>query len=577
MSFETKQTKIGNSPYECLFTQLLEQPHETWSIDIEENYIKEEDLYLERDEIIIYLTERNKWDKLESYTAYKRVDKKVHPVSTTFPQDCIVTRTIPEDPLLTLPFLTTNPPEFIPSEKITEERLKDLEINITGFLWPEEEKLFKHIMLVNEHTIAFEDKERGTLKESYFSPYIVPTVAHTPWEYKNIPIPPGLLHKVIEVLKLKIEAGVYEPSQSSYRSRWFCVLKKNGKLRIVHDLQPLNKVTIRDAGMLPIVDDFVDGFAGRQCYTVFDLFWGFDARKIHPISRDLTAFMTPLGLLRITSLPTGFTNSPAEFQRCMVHVLEPEIPHTANIFIDDLPIKGPASQYLDSEGNPETLTENPGIRRFIWEHANDVHRIMHRIGCSGATFSSKKSQVCRAEALIVGQICNANGRIPDRSKVAKILDWPTLTTPKQVRQFLGLCGGVRVWIQNYSLLVKPLTELYHKGKEFEWNDRRQEAFDSIKKIVASAPALHPIDYTSSLPVILSVDSSQEATGMILSQEDEQGRRRPARYGSLPMSERESRYSQPKLELFRLYHALRHWRIYIIGVENLHMEVDAQCI
>ena len=88
---------------------------------------------------------------------------------------------------------------------------------------------------------------------------------------------------------------------------------------------------------------------------MFDLFWGFDARKIHPKSRDLTAFMTPLGLLQITSLPTGFTNSPAEFQKCMVMVLQDEIPHTANIFIDDLPIKGPATQYLDKEGKPELI------------------------------------------------------------------------------------------------------------------------------------------------------------------------------------------------------------------------------
>ena len=113
--------------------------------------------------------------------------------------------------------------------------------------------------------------------------------------------------------------------------------------------------------MLPIVDDFVEGFAGCQCYTVFDLFWGFDARKIHPQSRDLMAFMTPLGLLQITSLPTGFTNSPAEFQKCMVMVLQNEIPQVANIFIDDLPIKGPTTQYLDEDGNPELLPENPGI------------------------------------------------------------------------------------------------------------------------------------------------------------------------------------------------------------------------
>jgi hypothetical protein len=165
--------------------------------------------------------------------------------------------------------------------------------------------------------------------------------------------------------------------------------------------------------MLPVLDEFVENFAGHQCYTVFDLFWGFDARKIHPKSRDLTAFMTPLGLLQITSLPTGFTNSPAEFQKCMTIVLQDEIPNTADIFIDDLPIKGPASQYLDSEGKPEVLKENPGIRRFIWEHAQDVHRIMHRIKCAGATFAANKAQICRPEVLIVGQICNANGRSPD--------------------------------------------------------------------------------------------------------------------------------------------------------------------
>ena len=354
-------------------------------------------------------------------------------------------------------------------------------------------------------------------------------------------------------------------------------MKKNGKLRIVHDLQPLNKVTIRDAGLVPIIDDFVEGFAGHQCYTVFDLFWGFDARKIHPMSRGLTAFMTPLGLLQITSLPTGFTNSPAEFQKCMVMVLKDEIPHTANIFIDDLPIKGSKTQYLDKYGKPEVLPDNPGIRRFIWEHALDVHRIMHRVQCTGATVSSKKAQICLPEALIVGQRCNAKGREPDTEKISKILNWPPPTTPKEVRCFLGLCGTVRIWIPNYSKIVQPLTRLYHKDKEFIWETEQQEVFATIKKLVTEAPALHPIDYKSDNPVILSVDSSQEAAGMILSQLDNRGRKRPARYGSVPMSPRESRYSQPKLELFGLYRALQHWRLYIIGVKKLQIEVDAKFI
>jgi len=63
----------------------------------------------------------------------------------------------------------------------------------------------------------------------------------------------------------------------------------------------------------------------------------------------------------------------------MAMILQDEIPDTANIFIDDLPIKGPKSQYLDANGVPEAIPQNPGIRRFIWEHAQDVHRVMHRV------------------------------------------------------------------------------------------------------------------------------------------------------------------------------------------------------
>ena len=273
----------------------------------------------------------------------------------------------------------------------------------------------------------------------------------------------------------------------------------------------------------------------------------------------------------------GFTNSPAEFQACMVFILQDEIPNKTNIFIDDLPIMGPKTQYLDKDGNPETIPDNPGIRRFIWEHAQDVHRIMHRIGHAGGTFAPKKAQICRPEVIIVGNKCSAAGRVPDDSRVQKILEWPTLATVKDVRGFLGLCGTVRIWIKNYSEIARPLTELVRKNISFIWDRRRQEAFDQLKHFVTSAPALRPIDYKSDKPIVLSVDTSKIAVGIILSQEDEEGRRHPARYGSIPMSPVESNYSQAKLELYGLFIALRRFRLYLAGVKRLVVEVDAKYI
>jgi len=61
----------------------------------------------------------------------------------------------------------------------------------------------------------------------------------------------------------------------------------------------------------------------------------------------------------------------------MAFILEPEIPHVAKAFIDDTAVKGPASRYETSTGEYEMIPENAGIRRFIWEHLCDVHRVLY--------------------------------------------------------------------------------------------------------------------------------------------------------------------------------------------------------
>ncbi len=74
-----------------------------------------------------------------------------------------------------------------------------------------------------------------------------------------------------------MESGKYEPSCTSYRSTFFVVEKKGGALRIVHNLQPLNVVMIRDATLPPRVDDMIESFLGRAIYGLFDLKSGYDS------------------------------------------------------------------------------------------------------------------------------------------------------------------------------------------------------------------------------------------------------------------------------------------------------------
>lgn len=508
---------------------------------------------------------------------YKKVDQKVRPVPSHIPSYMKVQRRFPKNPLLSLPPLPFHPPQFQPTTRITEERMTSLALEDNTDLLPEERKLLQHILVTNERSIAFDEQERGTFREDYFTNYRMPVMEHIPWQEKNMPIPKGYYDQIIKILKEKIEAGVYEEAQSSYRSRWFCVRKKNGDLRLVHDLQKLNSVSIRDSGVPPILDEFVEAYAGRSVYTVLDMYWGFHARMLHEDSRDMTAFQTPLGVLRIASLPMGYTNSPAEFQACMMFILQNEVPDTAGVFIDDIPIKGPPDKYLTPEGEPERIAQNPGIRRYIWEHLNDVHRILHRIGESGGTVSGKKMQLCLPEVEIVGHKCSAKGREPISARTKKVVEWPRPANLKEVRGFLGLCGTVRIWIKDYSQIAKPLIDLTRKDAEFLWGPPQEEAFLTLKRMITQAPALKPIDYASKRPIYLSVDSSIHGIGFILSQEDEKGRRVPARYGSLPLTKTAANYGQSKLELYGLMRALRHYRAFVVGVGNLIVEVDAASI
>jgi hypothetical protein len=524
------------------------------------------------------INNQNQFSISFSTYAYKKVANRTKPVATTLPEEFRIVRRIPEDPLALLPELPTSPPKFTPGERYTQERKEAMAVNKDGFLWPEEEELVHHLIKIHEQAFAWTEAEKGKFTDAYFDPVVIPTIEHIPWVLKNIPIPPGIYDKVINVIRNKIDAGNYEASNSSYRSRWFCVLKKDGKsLRIVHDLQPLNAVTIKDSALPPMVEQYAEGFGGRGCYAMFDLFVGFDQRALNIRSRDLTTFQTPLGTFRLTSIPMGYTNSMQIQHGDTTFILQDEIPHVTIPFVDDIPVKGPQTRYETPNGGYETIPENSGIRRFVWEHLLNVNRIIQRIKHAGGTFSGLKSYICTESAIIVGHKCTYEGRIPEESRVQKILDWPICANVSEVRGFLGTLGTIRVFIRDFAIHAKPLINLTRKEVEFEFGIDELAAMEKLKILAKSCTAIKAIDYHSTNEVILAVDSSWMAVGFVLLQQGDDRKRYPSRYGSITWNEREQRYSQAKIELYGLFRALKAVKIYIIGIQNLTVEVDAKYI
>ena len=529
---------------------------------------------------------KNDVDLVKSvFGKYKPVALKVKPVKAPLPEEFRIEQNIQGDPLAGLPNLPTNPPEYEPVGRYTEERKMIIDKNHSeDFLWDEERNLMHYLMMVHEDAFAWSPEEGGLFRTDFFPLVKIPVLPHTPWVERNIPIPPGIFEQVCNIIKDKIDAGVYEPSSSSYRSKWFCVLKKDGKsLRLVHSLEPLNAVTIQHSGIPPATAEVAAGFAGRACVGLLDIYVGYDERLISEESRDLTTFQTPFGPHRLVKLPMGWTNSVPIFHDDVTHILRDEIPHVTRPYVDDVPIKGPPTRY-EIPGKPgmyETIPENPGIRKFVWEHMQHVNRICQRMKYCGVTFSGPKAYLCLSEGEVLGHKVSYEGEKPVERFANTILSWDPhkFRDKTDIKSFLGTAVQLRQFIKDYARITRPLNRLTSKSVVFEMGNEQFEAVELLKEAVRNAPALKPIDVHNPNGLVLSVDTSWQAVGFILYQVDAENPKKKYFnwFGSIPLNEREARFSQPKRELFGLKLALQATFYQTYGCRPLIVETDASYI
>lgn len=512
---------------------------------------------------------------------YKPVALKVRPVYGDLPEKYRLKREITGDPLKDMPTLPQQPSEFTPTGRYTEERKEIVDkIHKGNFLSNEERKFMHHFMMVQSDAFAWDDSERGSFKHEFFPPVEVPIVEHKVWVEKSIPIPRGQLEQVCKIIKQKIDAGVYEPSNASYRTKFFGVVKKDGKsIRLVHSLEPLNAVTIAHSGIPPGTDELANHFAGRACGAVLDLYSGYDHRDLAENSRDFTTFQTPFGALRLVKLPQGWTNSVPIFHDDVTYILRDEIPHVTIPYIDDVPVRGPGSRYMGLDGKYETIPGNKGIRRFIWEHFQNLNRVVQRVKYCGGTFSGTKALLCLDTFPVVGHMCSFEGRRPSEDRIGVIERWPALENVSEVRQFLGVVGTMRMFIQGYTVMSRPLTRLLRADVDWEWGELQDASMDKIKYAVRHCEALKPINYEWDSDVIMAVDTSWMAVGLEVYQVDpnDPTKRYYAKFDSIPLNEREARFSQPKRELYGLLRALHHMQYWLLGCRKLVIETDAMYI
>jgi hypothetical protein len=126
-----------------------------------------------------------------------------------------------------------------------------------------------------------------------------------------------------------------------------------------------------------------------------------------------------------------------------------------------------------------------------------------------------------------------------------------------VRSFLRLASYCRHFVENFSKIAKPLTDLLHKGIKFEWTEKCQESFQTLKDKLTSTPVLAPLD--SCKDFMIYCDASRQGLGCVLMQE-----RKVIAYASRQLCPHEKNYPVHDLELAAVIYALKLWRHYLLG-------------
>ncbi|GBG86999.1 hypothetical protein CBR_g44454 [Chara braunii] len=444
---------------------------------------------------------------------------------------------------------------------VNERTEGDLIIGESGFLTPQEKTLMVEVMKERHRAYAFDDDERGRLDVDKVPMIRIHTVRHIPWNLRGPRYPnPAEERRVVDYLDDTIHSHVADYSSGPYASPWFCFIKPNGTLRWVQDLQRLNVVMIRDAGGLPNADALSESCADRPIISLIDLYSGYDQFPVCLPDRPMTAMHTPRGLIHMNVAPQGWTNTVAMVQRHMVCVMQTVSPHVTQPYIDDFVVKG--------QKKKDETEVMPGVRKFVWDHIQDIAWILDILRDYNLTASGLKSKHCIRETTILGFVCNESGCRPDIKKTNKILEWPVpFESVSEIRSFLGTCDFWRVFIKNFAEKTEQLRKLARKDQEWEWDEKQERVVSSLKRefreggLVLGVP---DFEATPKHPFIVETDAGPTTLGGILIQADVNGEERSLRFESRTLNGTERNYSQFKWETLAVLHCLRVFRNYLFG-------------
>ncbi|KAL0554090.1 hypothetical protein IC582_008001 [Cucumis melo] len=354
---------------------------------------------------------------------------------------------------------------------------------------------------------------------------------------------PAELKELKVQLQELLDKGFIRPSVSPWGAPVLFVKKKDGSMRLCIDYRELNKVTVKNRYPLPRIDDLFDQLQGATVFSKIDLRSGYHQLRIKDEDVPKTAFRSRYGHYEFIVMSFGLTNAPAVFMDLMNRVFREFLDTFVIVFIDDILI------YSKTEA----------------EHEEHLRMVLQTLRDNKLYAKFSKCEFWLQQVSFLGHVVSKAGVSVDPAKIEAVTGWTRPSTVSEVRSFLGLAGYYRRFVENFSRIATPLTQLTRKGAPFVWSKACEDSFQTLKQKLVTAPVLTVPDGSGSF--VIYSDASKKGLGCVLMQQG-----KVVAYASRQLKSHEQNYPTHDLELAAVVFALKIWRHYLYG-EKIQIFTD----
>lgn len=395
--------------------------------------------------------------------------------------------------------------------------------------------------------------ERKGLGRTHLLKHTINTGNSSPLKQRYYPLSPDRLKELNRQVDEMLEQDVIEKSDSAWNNPTLFAPKSNGELRFCIDSRKLNAISKHDAYPLPYISSILDSLRDAKFLSSIDLKSAFWQVPLTSSSREKTAFTVPgRGLFQFKVMCFGLTGAPATQQRLMDILFGPEFSGKVFVYLDDIII----------------------VSSTFEEHISLLTRVLERLKYANLTINLSKSQFFRKELRYLGYVVDENGLRTDPSKISSMVEFPTPTSRKEVKMFLGTASYYRRFIKGFSSIAAPLNALTSTSKSappFVWTEEAEKAFNDLKSALVTAPVLACPDF--SRPFSVHCDASSFGIAGALTQVLDDGHEHPIAFASRSLNKAERNYSATEREALAVVFSVEHFRPYLEGGPQFKVVTD----